>query len=1506
MAIYIDEMTDLKLYNRKFFVPINRVNKRKNSCVLLLTANQDRSIALMTNPMMINMKMFESYYMEKNINLIINGDTNVVEESVIEESVKCDDSDYGLPSKKKYPMPDKEHVLSAIKFFNYVSNEDEAELAKNINSHIKKYDMKSNVHVGDANRFKKYFSEDAHAPIKFEFKDELNINEDFAQTNNALMIFNEASDKFATPLKRLLYKERIKNNKEMIEYYNVIQERLPFLRRAYLRLELYKSYNLFIDWSFYTQKFLQNNKFSKDRGLELYQAFLDRFISDPRYLEAGYTYKTVFVDLDGWPIKPDTNYMDYTNNINPISLIIRWVKRNNETLRRRWSGMDFVFFSKNGFFKTKFDTLTTKTLPKFIALLKRLDEGLYVDDVKTDSVEAITTTIIDKIEKSSNIKIYNLAGSVTNKSKSDVATDVANAISSEDQDKKKEALVDYVKTAASEGKTSDEVMQNLENDDIMKRLIVDLTTSDNTGININATRAKRIQTLNDEFMKKKIDGETVSSLLAKSKESYKELPETKLPIDAIDDEWKHLQFVNFEKTYDAKTDIVNILQSLKDKSIPVSIRDIDIEDISNSEDLCEMWHIKLEDAYGKRSNLDLEIPKMKDGRFMRLRGNDKILQGQLILLPIIKTDLDTAQIVSNYNKIFIRRYGTSAGKSFVTADKILKVIRKLASKDNKLKTTLKITLADNSKICAKYQLPIDYVDLASEISKIETNTCIIYFNQDEIRSKYPDKNNNDEIPFVYSKKAKEVMKYNYQKEAIMSNIILQILKEDEAFRDLYDNASESVKYTYSKASILNTEIPVIVVMGYSEGLQTALKKANIKYRVSDKRERNDTSTEDRIQFSDGYIYYENTYDASLLLNGLKECNTEDYSIKDMNNKSMWLDFLDLFGGRILADGLDNFYDLMMDPITVQVCKDYDLPYDYCEALAYASSLLANNKYNKHVDISGNRLRTNEIIAGYVYKVIAKAYGDYQRQLKHNRAEAAISCKKSAVIDAIMLDPTESDASSINPVLDIEQASAVSFKGLSGMNSDRSYGLDKRTYDESMVGTIAMSTGFAGNVGLTRWATIDANITGQRGYIKNNKGLKKTDTKMLCMTEALNPMVNTSDDPFRIAMTFIQTSKHGMRVNHGQPMLISNGADEAVSYLSGNTFSFKSAKAGVVKELTEDYMVLEYSDKTYEFVDLKETIKKNSDGGFFITVKLKPKVHKGQKVKPGEVVAYDSSCFTDAVSNTDIVYMGSCGLVKAAMLPTDEGFEDSAIIDDELSEMLASDIVVEDDRVLNRLCNVYHIVKPGDVIQEGDPLLIFQNAFEDADANALVKALGSNKDEISDLGKISIKAHVTGVVQDVKLYRTVELSEMSPSLRKVFKEYEARVNKEKKVLDKYKLNSKEYASTEKLEPVGKLKGAADGVYIEFFLKYHDKMSVGDKLVYYSANKGTIKSIFPKGQEPYTKFRPNEKIRTFISIGSMNRRMVTSIMKVGCIQKILVELDRKVKDMFNIKYPDNIKY
>lgn len=65
-------------------------------------------------------------------------------------------TDFGLPDIKKYPMPDAEHVMLAIKFFNYVNEDREKELADAINAKITEFGI-TDINIGKNNRFGKYY-----------------------------------------------------------------------------------------------------------------------------------------------------------------------------------------------------------------------------------------------------------------------------------------------------------------------------------------------------------------------------------------------------------------------------------------------------------------------------------------------------------------------------------------------------------------------------------------------------------------------------------------------------------------------------------------------------------------------------------------------------------------------------------------------------------------------------------------------------------------------------------------------------------------------------------------------------------------------------------------------------------------------------------------------------------------------------------------------------------------------------------------------------------------------------------------------------------------------------------------------------------------------------------------------------------------------------------------------------------------------------------------------------
>lgn len=1335
------------------------------------------------------------------------------------------------------------------------------------------------------------------------------LTDRYLQTENSItfldpdgQILQEGDASYNGVLYKILYSERIKNRKEVMNLYDQVKEDCSFIKYTYANYDKYVGRNLFIDWSYYTKIFFKNNYKKLDKAIDLYVEFVTRFLDDNRL--TLYSRKTIFIPVDDWIPNKDTSLLDYKKSINPISIIYRMIKRGDiNKLKMAWGKYDIIFTTRSGYFKLNILDFEPKDLPRFMQNIHALVNKEEIIDDNTEpenSVGGIVNQVIDKLEDVDTIQINNLTGT-TKSTPEEISKKINNSdISSEKKADTEEEVVDAITKAAVTSSSADEVMDKIDNDEYMKKLLIDLRNQSPHSVDISPTRVARIRELNDNFAKKKIADTTVGELLSKKEV---DLPETSLPIDSINEEWKHLTFINHAKSYDLTADIVSCLHHFASTTEPVAIRDINVENTSTSEDWVDTWTVNCEDARGKRFTLKFDIPRLRSYRYMKLRGNDKTINGQLMNLPLIKTEESTCQMTTNYNKIFFSGYGTSTGKSYVVADRIIKTLTKNVFK------SIEVQSGDNTRICAKYELPSDYIDLSSVFSKITvinkhvSAKYTFYFNQDELNTKYKDTIDVKQLAIGTVESSGSAPKLLYAKpDTPISFQIYELLCTAEGFSEVYDKTGISVRYTYSKASILNTKIPVAVIIGYYIGLIPMLDRAGIKYQVYDKRPKYDKSTQDIIRLSDTFIVYDLNYDSSMLLNGLKETDIAAYSLSESATKKMWLEFLDIFGGRIKADGLDMFYDLMIDPITKRVCNKYDLPTDFVDSLLYANMLLSDNKYNQHTNINGNRYRNIEIIAGYTYKALCNSYTQYRRDLRSGR-DAKMTMKQSAVIDLMFADSTFGDLSALTDLLEVESAGTTSFKGLSGMNSERAYGLDKRTFDESMVNKLALSTGFAGNAGINRAATIDMDIESSMGYIKNTKIDDMSITKSFSMTEALTPFGTTSDDPFRSAMTFIQTSKHGMRVKISDPLLVTNGADEALPYMTSNTFTYKAKLAGKVIEKTDEYMVLEYKDKTTEVIDLRERILKNSDGGMYIAVQLSTDLKKGNIFKENEIVAADRSSYSSAAGVTDNIAYNIGTFVKFAIINSDEGYEDSCIETEWLSEAMSSVVVINKEYTLPKDTNVYFMAKKGQAIQEGEPLLIFQNAFDEEDANMLIKTLSEEdgEDIIAELGRIPIVSKVTGVVKDIKITRTVEKEDLSPSLLKIVNSYEKEVKSFNKVLDKYDKDKALTAdATYKLEPTGKLKNAKDSVRIEFSLAYEDKFGVGDKTVCYSALKGVSKGVIPGGLEPFSQFRPEEKIHYIQSTNGDMKRMVGSILKIGAMNKVMVELGRSVCDIMGIKW------
>ena len=1462
MALFINELKPLRMYSGKFYYPIDMKDRTHNSLVYLLTPHIESSIKLLNSPnAILNKNTFYSYFIEKNVEFVIN--KRLRENSILVNGELNDDIyslNEGFDLMRSYRDPIVENGII------YSSDED--------------------------NEFRLY------DPI------------------SADKILNEATN-YNSEFRNLLYGERLKTQQDCVALYDGVKKRVPYIKKTYINPSLYKNLNLYYDWSYYTAIFFKNSRYIGTKAFDMLREFLDRYISDGRFY--AYNRKTIVIPVLDWVTK-ESDVTEYMKHTNPISMLWRMIKM--EYVPDEWAECLWFFYSDTQYFTLDFMSFSPSDKYKVLNNINQMiaNNPKNVERINIDSKSVILHQLADRLDRG-GIKLTNLTGGTKTLTKDDLNNMglLDNPEASKDPEVKKAALVNRLDKAASKSTNADEALKDLDKpddpkeDDWIKDIMLELQQDE--GIKMDKVRKARMDKQRKEMLTKTVKGKSVKQLLDEFQQNNS-LPEESIPIDTIDDSWHHIKFTSFNKTYDMNADIVAMFTFFNTVTHPMNIVNLKVEDSSTSEDYKETWTCVYEDAEtGKRFNMILDIPKLIDNRFMKLRGNEKILNGQLMLLPIIKTGEDTVQMVSNYNKIFFRRKSPNGlGKSTPIINKLSKALDKYEGKD------IKILEGNNKKIYSRYEVPVDLIDIGTMYARIDfkDDKSYINFNLDDLKDIPFDRTN---LPTADKKLSEEDLNNKYigiyvkdgKKEPIVNRSIDQylistIMSHDKtgAFAKLYNSISVAKRLMYSEASILQVTMPTVVIIGYNIGLQRLLDKLEIDYRLSETRP---NKTETYIKFKDGYLVYNTDKpEHHMLLNGLMECDMSEFSIKEINSKDMWLSILDDFGGRIKADGLDNFYDLMIDPITKEVCQIVNLPDDYIDGLIYANDLLVDNKYNRHSDITGNRLRTNEVIVGHLYLVLSKAFGAYRNMVKRNKGSASFSAKKSAVIDSILNhDQTSSDLSTLTPLLEAEAMNKVTFKGLSGMNSDRAFSLDKRTYDKSMLGVLSLSTGFAGTVGVNRQTTINSNVLNKRGFIspRNPKELNNVNT--FSIMEAMSPLAITHNDPVRTAMAFTQTSQHQMLVRKSMPNLITTGCDEALPYLTSNKFSYKfKGKNGVVREVTKDYMIIEDLDTgKKDMIDLRETIRKNSDGGFYITTKLDTTLKPGTKLKYNDICAYDHQAFSNSIGekgNDNSLSYNIGTLAKVAIMNTDMGFEDSCVVDSSVSEALGSEFCVQKEVNIDKNSNVYNLVKIGQKIQEGDPLLVFQDAMDEKEANELLLSLSSDDEQeaLSDLGRKQTRAKNTGIVQDIKIFRTCDIDKLSPTLQKIVKEYESKINKLKRVMVKNDID-KQYIlePTYKLANEGKLKNL-DGVRFEFYIKVLDKFGIGDKLVFDQALKGVNSYVIEKGQEPYTDYRPNESVNAFLALTGVMARMVSSSLTMGLLTKLMVEVTRKCQEDLGIKW------
>jgi len=335
------------------------------------------------------------------------------------------------------------------------------------------------------------------------------------------------------------------------------------------------------------------------------------------------------------------------------------------------------------------------------------------------------------------------------------------------------------------------------------------------------------------------------------------------------------------------------------------------------------------------------------------------------------------------------------------------------------------------------------------------------------------------------------------------------------------------RFVYSRTSILGRNFPLVILLGFYKGLEQIMNDYDMDYEFLEKRKNlspDEKSDNNVIRFKDGYLYYKNNMlRYGLLMNGLYIANTEEYNFKDFNDKEVYLDiFSDKYGSRNISKGIKNMLTLILDPITKEVLEDMDMPQEIDKLLLEGNTLLENKNYNGINNMTNYRIRGNEIINAHLYKVLADAFRVYKDTSKLGTPKK-ISVKQDMITKKLLESPLVDEYSVLNPISEVERMGKVSFKGLSGTNSDHAFTIDMRTYDKSMLGFFGMNSPDSSKIGTVRQLSFNPKIKNTRGIIDDDIDVTHMNpSDMMTPAELLSPFTSRKADPPRIGMQVTQS------------------------------------------------------------------------------------------------------------------------------------------------------------------------------------------------------------------------------------------------------------------------------------------------------------------------------------------------------------------------------------------------
>lgn len=966
----------------------------------------------------------------------------------------------------------------------------------------------------------------------------------------------------------------------------------------------------------------------------------------------------------------------------------------------------------------------------------------------------------------------------------------------------------------------------------------------------------------------------------------------------------------------------------QDKTHPMVIKSFDFIDKSDSQN--KMWDLRITfiDKDRRSHTVHIDFPKPDKNGFFFLNGQKKYAAHQFIAFPVVKFKPDEVQLLSYYNKAICRRTGSGN-----VSDLVRRLSKLLKAPDVDHGKKLKVVIGDTSKKNSLQNNTMRFNSLASEFISIKVGDIRFEFDNDAAYEKamrqmdekqvkkfdkeYPEITVLALAPEGFWFRFKDEIYFRHKKEGsvestgvltFMDLLIGIIDSRVPEFIEALNKESPTRKMIHCNATISRRTIPIIIMCAViEESLTAVLDKYGVNYHFEEKKPKlseREKLQYNEIKFQNGTLYYDNSrIEVVLLMNGLTSFRDyRDINFEDLSDMKVLGDILSQrfsVTGSVIMDNIRNFHTRFVDPTTLEILEGKGLPTNFSDLLLYANTLMKDNTHDDPVDPKFLRVRPSlEMLNHLLYQNLTQSYNTWKRMTTTSAMPQKLNIKPSIVVDKLNLAQNVENLSILNPLIELDAVSKVSSKGPGGINESRAFTSAYRKFHPNMYGLFTMYSPMSSTVAIVRNLGPNPKIKTMRGFVDvdNELPIDKTNTESL--VERMIPFMRKHDDAPRIIMGTTQFT-HFTGTQQNDMPLFGDGAHKMIAHMLPDDYTYKAKTDGIIKAIDEKnkVVIIEYKDGTKGTVDLEKKFARNTKASFSIPVKLNldPKLRVGSKVKANQILAHDNSFFKEGGDLDPGVGMGIGVLTKIAKQPDAGVYEDGIIITETLARKMRFRIV--DDFIVSLGVNadVRQMVSKGDSIQATMPLITYEVSFEEETLSEVVRKMGEDEDNaFLEYGRKQILSDYTGEVVDIEVYYNRPIEELSPSLKKIVKDY-IKENRERSEI------MKDSDDILKVNPVEQFKYRSigttdfDGVYIKISVEHLEDSGSGNKANPSSPLKGVFSNIIPEDKAPVSE-HTDGIIEAILSPESEISRMTPSFNLNLYTNKLIVELKRQCLKMW----------